>query len=452
MNEWFDAEAHAEKAHQYFETGQWEKALAELKLALAVNPEQSDWHFGMGLTLDALGLHAEAISSFERVLELRGQDVDAMLHLSVDLLRTDQPRRAISVLERVSNIDPENEPAYCHRIAAYAQVGDHEQAEEMFYRARQVVDECPTCFDHIAQSLAQRNRMEKAIWCWQQTARLDPRYPGVYANLARAHWHQGQPERARQYFLHQLRQDPGDTQVLVELGQLLIAMGRRSEASEKFRRALELDSTVAQAHLHLGELAMDAGHMDAAQLDLEMAGRLAPDLPGVQLRLAQLCRKRGKLDLARQHARTELGLEIHREPSQTLELAQLLIEIGMPEPARLLLTGLLDEENPLQPTRQQRATALLYRGAALLLLHQHRRGIIDCRRALKLAPTNTLAMHNLVLAHIELREFQRARYWLRRAVELRPNDTQLRSLGLRLLRSVVTSWWQRLLLRKPKTA
>ncbi len=83
MNEWLNAEAHAERAQRFYETGQWHKALDAVKRALAVNPTQSDWHYGLGLTLEAMGRHSEAAEAFERVLELRGDDIEAIVVLGV---------------------------------------------------------------------------------------------------------------------------------------------------------------------------------------------------------------------------------------------------------------------------------------------------------------------------------------------------------------------------------
>ncbi|MCX5658091.1 MAG: tetratricopeptide repeat protein, partial [Planctomycetota bacterium] len=119
MNEWFQAEFHAERAHQFYESGQWDKALAELRLALAFDPDQSDWHFGMGLALEALHRFDEAAASYEQVLRLRGDDVETMLHMGLALMHGSHATRAIDMFSRASTIDPECEPALCHRIAAY---------------------------------------------------------------------------------------------------------------------------------------------------------------------------------------------------------------------------------------------------------------------------------------------------------------------------------------------
>ena len=46
-------------------------------------------------------------------------------------------------------------------------------------------------------------------------------------------------------------------------------------------------------------------------------------------------------------------------------------------------------------------------------------GIHESRAALAVQPKDMLAMHNLALAHLSKRDFRRARYWLREALEHR---------------------------------
>lgn len=440
MSDWHQAEFHAERAHRFYEAGQWDKALAELKLALSLDPGQSDWHFGMGLTLDAMNQYDAAVEAFERVLELRGEEPETMLHLAVDLIRTDRDARAVEVLSRITEIDAEYEPAYCHRILAHARLGQHDQAEEMFYLARQLIDECPQCYDHLAHSLSMRDDLDRAIWCWQRTLKLDPHYPDASANLARCHWRKGQHERAHELYIQQLRDDPGDVDTLMQTAHLLAEMGRQAESREKARRVLEIDPTVAAAYQHLGEMSLLAGHLEGAASDLEMARRLDPDRTGVRLALSRVAQLRGRLEESRSLIRAELDLTGHH-PMQLLDMGRMLIELRMPQPAIDLLSPLVDGEASWLDD-DGRASAYLYRGVARLLVQRTDEGVRDCRRALRLSPRNTLAMQNLVVAYLDLGRLGRARYWFGKAMELSPGDAQLQRLRYRLISASMTQFFR----------
>ena len=44
MSKWFDAEEHADRALEMYERGRWAEAEAELRKAIALNPDQPEWH------------------------------------------------------------------------------------------------------------------------------------------------------------------------------------------------------------------------------------------------------------------------------------------------------------------------------------------------------------------------------------------------------------------------
>jgi Flp pilus assembly protein TadD len=432
MSDWVDAERHAELAHQYYEAGQWDKAAEELRQALSVNPDQAEWQFGLGMTLDALQRYEEAIDAYEEVLRLRGEDVDTLLHVGVDQVRVGRPGRAVESLERAAEADPSSEAPYCHRVAAYTQLEDHDNAELMFYLARDYSDECPLCYDHIAHSLAMRDKMDRAAWCWQRVATLDPQYPGVQVNLARVHWYGGHTQRARQYYLEQLRFDPGDVETMLELGNMLVAMERPGEASEKFRRVLEVEPGIVEAHVRLGQLSLQTDNVDTAAKRFERARRLNRQHPGVHLGLAQVAYARGQLSRARQQLQLELKSE-GQGIDQILELTRLLVELDQPQQAIDLVNPWLDEPDTSPMLRDEdRAAALVCRGVAGLQVGSGERGIADLRFAAQLDRENVLPLENLALAYARRGRLNRATVCLREARALQPGEPHLRQLHYRI--------------------
>ncbi|MBI1338361.1 MAG: tetratricopeptide repeat protein [Phycisphaera sp.] len=444
MNEWQNAEQLAQQALKLYEAGQWLGALEAIQQALSVQPDQDDWHFGMGLTLEALGRFDEAAASFARALELRGDDVDLMLHQATSLIQAGKPRPALDVLQRVKDLDPQCEAGYCYSIAAHSLLGEHQEAETNFYLARQVEEWCPRCLDHIAQSLAMRGRFDRAVWCWQKALELDDQYPGTHLNLARTHWHSGMADTALDDYHAHLRSEPGDTEALLEVGRLLFEMRRFAEAGEKYRRVLELEPACAQAHAALGELAFECGHMREAIARLHTASRLDPQAVGVQYWLARVSQATGKSHAALRHAQREL--DRHNRPIPlSIDLARLLYELDQPELAINVLTPLLDVPTTTQPdavtlSPDELASALLCRGAARMRTHQTEAGVEDCRRVLRHRPRDVTAMVNLALAYLQLQRYARARFWIIRAREVRPDDPQLRALHGRLIRVRFMAW------------
>ena len=71
-------------------------------------------------------------------------------------------------------------------------------------------------------------------------------------------------------------------------------------------------------------------------------------------------------------------------------------------------------------------------GVTLLKANRIDEGIEQERRSLRIQPKYMLAMHNLALACLSKGDLTRARFWLREALDIAPDDPQLRQLQKRV--------------------
>ncbi len=455
MNDWINAEEHAERARSFLQNGQLDKALSELKLALAINPHHGEWHFGVGLTLEAMKRYDEALAAFKQVVELRGADAQTLTHIGANLIHLNRHEAALAALHRASRLDPEFEPACCYRIKAAARLGDHEQAEAAFYLARQLQDECPYCYDYLAHSLMARGQIDRAIWCWQQTLRLAPDHRDVRTHLGLAHWRSGKPDRASVFFEQQLNHQADDLDVRLHLGRLQMQGAKFVEASRTFRGIIEREPAHAEAHFHMGELAVDCEQFEEAAAEYEIASRLDPRLLYVHLRLAQIEMLRGRVDRVRSLLMKEVDKPDHCV-AEAVEMARLLIEVNLLDEAIALLTRVITEtdlaeeaalarqENPAKSLSRflpatidphELAEALICRGFALLAAQRRAAGIGDWRRAIRLAPAHAMTLNNLATAYLAQGQLLRAIAFYRRARGLNARDPMIHRLGKRIRRA-----------------
>ncbi len=433
MNDWLDAEHHVERAHELFDAGRWDEAENELRRALSLNPYQAEWHFNLGLTLEAAGRTGDAANAFRDAFELSSDpDAHAAMLVGVNLVRAGKPAEALEWLEKAEKLDPGSTEAQARRIEALSQLGRHDEAEELFYVAIQVDAENPELYAAMSDSLMERGAHDKAVWCLREAARLDPELPRVQARLAEAYAATGRLERARQLYLRELRLDPGDVDTLLDLGSLLVDMHRPQEAAEKFRRVLEIEPDHAEAHSLLGDLAESQGDLGEALVQFDVVLRLDPEYPGARRRLAGLLLGRGREeDLPRARDLLRLDLRASRQNPDEFD-AETLDELGL-----LLLDGGITHE----AVRTLRASLALqgenylahhHLSVALLEAKDVKGGVEHARLALSLQPRFVPAMHNLALAHLRLGQWLRARYWVRQASRIDPDDASLRRLRLLL--------------------
>jgi Flp pilus assembly protein TadD len=81
-----------------------------------------------------------------------------------------------------------------------------------------------------------------------------------------------------------------------------------------------------------------------------------------------------------------------------------------------------------------------YHLLSVALFHAGRRaeGMEEARKALRIDPRFVAAIHNMAMACIYERRWRRARYWLRQARRIDPDDSSLRRLTLSLRLHAVT--------------
>ncbi len=446
MSEWLDAEEHADRALEMYERGRWAEAEAELRKALSLNPHQGEWHFNLGLTLEATGRESEALACYDRTIALMPGQVDPLMAAGAVANRLGQFERAVELLHQSLQIDPQFEPAYAQLIESHLRLGEHDEAETAFYLAQQALPEpSPHCLATMAESLMQREDYDRAEWCLREALRLDPSIPRLRARLGSVYAATDRHRRALQMFLRDLRTDPGNIETLLDYGELLMELGRRPEAAEKFRRVLELEPANVDAHHRLGGIALAARRYEQAHLEFELVFRLDPEFPQIRLALGEVLLRRGRVDEAGRHFIEELDLpraavdDTHR--TDLPWFGKLLLEAGMPAQAgEVFEQAISDDGRDVQ----------LWLNLARSRFRSNDRdgGVVASRRAVRLDGRCIIAMHNLALAALEQGRLRLAAGWIAGGLRVDRHDHGLRRLRMKLylawLGRAMKRPWQRL--------
>ncbi|MEX0877188.1 MAG: tetratricopeptide repeat protein [Phycisphaerales bacterium] len=448
MNDWVDAEHHVERAHEHYDAGRWDDAETELRQALSLNPYQAEWYFNLGLTLEAAGRNAAAAEAFSSCFKLQDEhdqpDANSALLVGLNLVRALKPEDALPWFDLAGRLEPMNVTVFVHRMEALVDMGRHDDVEEAFYLAQQIDPEHGELYAVMADSLLATGNNERAVWCLREAARLDPELPRVQARLAKAYAISGRMERARQLYLRELRVDPGDIDTLLDLGELLLDMHRHTEAGEKFRRVLELESDQPDAHFLLGELAEIEGRVADALVHYDVVLRLDKSYPAVRRRLARVLFMRSREEdrprirdllafeqrliinaMETSDAGTEHASRAADRGDDLEELGRLLLDAEMTHEAIKVYSAMIE----LQPSNHRAHHGL---SVAMLEAGRMEDGISSAKRALEYQPRFIPAMHNLALAYLRQRQWIRARYWVRQASRVEPDDPTLRRLRLKL--------------------
>jgi Tfp pilus assembly protein PilF len=455
MSDWIDAETHADRALDWYERGRWAEAEAELRKAIALSPDHAEWHYNLGMTLEAAGRDAEALACYEHAVSLAPGQAEPLVAAGIVCNRLGRHAEAIDLCQQAIRLERTCEPAYAHKMESHLRLGDHDEVETTFYLAQaDLPDPSAHCLAVMAESLMDRRLYERSEWCLKEALRHEPTMPRLRARLAAVFAATGRPQRALQLYLRDLRDDPGNIDTLLDFGELLLSQGRLPDASEKFRRVLELEPANVDAHYQLGRIAMTARRFEQAHLEFELVLKLDAEFPGIRVDLAEALLRRNRTREARLHLSQELD-ELRaadekssaeqttadavpaeaaaRSASGLVRFGGLLLEAGQAREAAIVLERAL--------ARGQAGDADLYRILALAHFQagERDRGVVASRRALRLDRRCIRSMHNLALAALEADRLVIADGWIRRGLAVDRHDIGLRRLRMRLWTASVLS-------------
>jgi tetratricopeptide (TPR) repeat protein len=437
MNQWQEAEQYVDRALEMFERGRWVEAEVELRKALQIDPDQGDWHFNLGLTLERTGRDAEALSSFEQASRLLAESMDPQLAAGAACLRLCRFDDAIAWLNGVVDSDPSIEQAWAMLVDSHASNEDHEAAETTFYLAQDALpDPSASVLVAMSGSLLSRNLLDRATWCAREALKLDSSVQGGRLRLASALVATGQGQQASQILLQELREDPGNVQALLLHADVLAESGRTNEACIKLHRVLELEPANVDAHIRAGKFAMEDERWEEAFIAWGLVRRLYPSHPTACLHLAQTLLAMRRPEAARPLLKEYLErMDSSSDKEEKLLVAELLLSAEEPTMASLLLTPLskqLEDEDP------QKITCLRLLAVTLFASGKIDEGAAVSRKVLRFDPQCIASIHNLALAAMTNHRYRISWGWVRRGLAIDPQDDELRRLRSRLLWSEIT--------------
>ncbi|MEE2912459.1 MAG: tetratricopeptide repeat protein [Planctomycetota bacterium] len=446
MNQWQDAEQFADRALDMYERGRWAEAEVELRKALRIDPDQGDWHFNLGLTLERTGRDAEALSSFEQAFRLLSDATDPQLAAAAACLRLGRFEDAIIWLDSVLRSHSNIEQAWAMLIDAHASAENHDAAETSFYLAQDALpDPSASVLVAMSGSLLSRQLLDRATWCAREALKIDPSVQGGRLRLASALVSSGNGQQASQILLQELREDPGNVQALLLHADVLAESGRTNEACIKLHRVLELEPANVDAHIRAGRFAMEDQRWEEAFIAWGLVRRLYPSHPTASLHLAQTLLAMHRSEAAKPLLKEYLErMNPESNDEEKLLVAELLLSADEPTMASSLLSTLSKEINDDDP---KKVICLRLLAVSLFACGKLDEGAAVSRKVLRFDPQCVSSIHNLALASLSNHRYKSALGWVRRGLAIDHLDDDLRRLRSKLFWSQIIRVLQKLIRR-----
>lgn len=296
-----DAEAHANLGSWLRQRGQWEPALESLRRSLALEHRSPDALTDAGDVQRALGRPREAITLYQTALQLDPRRTDAINNLGNALLDLGEARQAVHWYDQALAHQPDDPQIQCNLANALRLAGEPAQSLNLTRRLLLRAPQLAMAHNNLGLLLLARGEAGAAIASFREALRVAPGEVAALLNLGGALKESGQLAEALALYARAVELDPGRADAHEDLGYMLLESRRMAPAEAAFRRALALKPDSARAHLGLAATLRVQSRASDAEASCERALALEPRNADALALLGELQADRGRFAEARAH-------------------------------------------------------------------------------------------------------------------------------------------------------
>ena len=349
-----------EQARTFVLRGELDEAAKDYRQVLAHQPHHTEALCELGTVCLLQDRAQEALALFEKSLDTRRDNFDALLGRANSLFKLQRYSQAISAFEEALKINSASSEAHHNRGAALGAMGRHAQALEEFEHA---INLKPDYFDaHNSRGNALRalGRWNDALRSFSRARKLRPKDPGALLNQSLA----------------------------------LRSLKRYDEALARLDQAIEIRPGLIDAHVKRADVLQKLKRPDDALESSSKALSLNPGSADLQLGHGLLLARLRRY--AEAVSNYDHSLKIRPGFTDALiKRAQAFIEMGCPE-------GALRSFDEALTVRSDLIEALVGRGYVLSQLQRWHEAMECYERVIRLEPTCVEAQGNLGLMLLTL--------------------------------------------------
>ncbi|HEY1717154.1 MAG TPA: tetratricopeptide repeat protein, partial [Verrucomicrobiae bacterium] len=290
--------AYNNLGYMLMEKGQLEEAITDFDKSLEINPNFNEPHNNLGDALIRIGQTNEAVIHFKKAVELDPTSAASYYNLGVAWLEMQLNGDAIIQFQKALEFDPRFDKAYNNLGVALMRTGHPGEAMTNFQKAIEVNPEFADPHNNLANLLVEQNRLDEAIGHYQKAIQINPDYVEAHRGLASVLVRQDKTDEAIEHYQEVVRINPDDTDAHYNLGVLLALRARLDEAAEHFRKVIELKPDYADAHGNLANVLVGQGKLDEAVEQYQETIKLSPDSAQAHYKLGLALDKQKKFAAA----------------------------------------------------------------------------------------------------------------------------------------------------------
>jgi len=242
-----------------------------------INSTNATQSYNRGETLLELRRYEDALSAYNRAVELQPDYAQAWQGQGDALVGLDQPEAALEAYDQAIQIQREYPEAWKGRGIALAALGRDEEAIQAFDQVTQLQPEDVDTWERRGMVQMKLHRYSAAIASYDQALELQPNYASAWYQRGWAFHNLQQYEEALQSYDQAIEHKPDFAESWYQRGNAFVKLNKHRDAVESYQKAVQFQPDFYRAWYSQGSILNNLNQYQEALTAYEQAVKLQPN-------------------------------------------------------------------------------------------------------------------------------------------------------------------------------
>lgn len=272
-----------ERARQLVESGEFQRAEADLRAYLSSNEHSASGRFLLAYTLMRLDRPKDSLGEYTLAAKLRTPSAEDLKNVALDYVLLNDYDDADNWMRRSLQMNSKDPDAWYGLGRIRYTKGRFQDAVECFQKALALEPRSVKAENNLGLAYEGLNRTDDAIAAYRKALQFEQdlgeqasKPPGEQPmlNLAIVLMHRGHFDEALLLLTRAVAIAPRDPKIREQLGHLYLHQGKLSDATQQFTQAVALSPDNAALHFMLGQVYRRQGQDARARAEFARAAAL----------------------------------------------------------------------------------------------------------------------------------------------------------------------------------
>jgi serine/threonine protein kinase/Flp pilus assembly protein TadD len=227
-------------------TGKYEEAVTEFQRALQLEPADDDASIGLARAYTSLNRLNDAEEAYQQAIKLRPNHYKAYAWLAFFYIQQAQYEKAAQIYQKLTTLAPENPEGFYNLGAAYLFLGKDQQAIDEFEKSIKIRPS-PAAYSNLGTAYFRARKYPEAARNYREAIKSDEHDHDLWNSLGNAYYYGGERNQSKAAFQkalslanEQLQINPRDASLQGDVASLYALLGQRKESLEHLDRSLQI--------------------------------------------------------------------------------------------------------------------------------------------------------------------------------------------------------------------